>query len=393
MAQKKSLTREEYFNKIGKEDKATIVNLQKRKPLDFIPTGSWVLDQIIGDGTMTGKPGGFPRGHIVEIFGDESSGKTTLALSGIKKAQELGGIGILLDFEQTFHADYAEKIGVNLSPNKFILSQPNHFQQGIRQIRDMLFMKPLIIVVDSVSAMLPKEFLEGDVDDAQRIGLQAQLMAAFLSYITKGFLKNSNTSLIFTNQMRAVIKKSKFVGGPDEESSGGRALKFYSSVRLKLKKSTVENVDVKSRITGKKGKEPINVTIKASVVKNKIDRPYRVAPVFIRFGEGFDNIRSIILLALNTKVITKSGNFYYFKQGGKLLLKAQGKEQLWQTLNDNEKIFDKLQGLLTFKEDEKIKEIYQEQDDDEPVDEMDEMMTNIADNFIKKEKEKKEKDD
>ena len=169
----KTMDINEYYKKICKEDKETIVNLKNRTPIEFIPTGSWVLNSLIGDGTMTGKPGGFPRGHFTEVFGDESSGKTTLLLSACRQAQELGGIAVLLDFEQTFHPDYASKIGVDLDPKKFIVHQPKHFQQGARQIKDLLALRPAIIVVDSVSAMIPKEFLEGQVDEAGRMGLQA----------------------------------------------------------------------------------------------------------------------------------------------------------------------------------------------------------------------------
>lgn len=335
---------------------------------------------------MTGKPGGLPRGHIVEVFGDESSGKTTFVLSAIKKAQEMGGIGVLADFEQTFHAEYAQKIGVDLNPDKFILIQPNHFQQGARQINDMLLMKPHIIAVDSVSAMLPKEFLQGDIDDTARIGLQAQLMSYFLNYISK-FLQVSNVNLLFTNQLRSRIKKSKYEVGPDEESSGGRALKFYSSVRILLKKSTVEKINVTSKLTGKADKEPTNVTIKAAVVKNKIDIPYRAAPVYIRFGIGFDNIRSIMELAINTKVITKTGTFYSFVLNKKTLFKVQGKEQLWHKLNTDVKVFDKLQGCLTIKTESKIQEEYSQVEENSGND-FDSMMENVADNFVEKQKAK-----
>lgn len=389
---KKAMTTEEYFKKLNKEDKSSIFDMHNREPINFIPTGSWVLDTIIGDGTMTDKPGGFPRGHIVEVFGDESSGKTTVALSGIAMAQEMGELGILIDFEQTFHPDYAEKIGVNLDKDKFIVSRPNHFQQGARQIKDMLLMKPAIIVVDSVSAMLPKEFLEGNVDEAGRIGLQAQLMSAFLGIISK-YIPESNCCLLFTNQLRSVIKKSKYDTGPDEESSGGRALKFYSSLRLKLKKGKVEKIDRKSRITGKKEKEPLNVLTKATVVKSKIDKPFRTAPLHIRFAEGVDNIFSIIELAVNTGVIKQSGAFYSFTENNKQLVKKQGKEQLWQALNDNPQLFEKLQKTLIVREDKYAKEEYAEKEDNNTVDEMDDLLVSVSDKFLEKQQEKNEKEE
>ena len=180
---KKALSPTEFYKKLSKDDRDKIVDLQNQKPLEFISTGSWVIDSLIGDGTLTGKPGGLPRGHIVEVFGDESSGKTTLALSAIRKVQEAGGFAVLLDFEQTFHAKYSESLGVNLSKDKLLVMNPSHFQHGARLINDALAMRPMLIVVDSVSAMTPREVIEGDVDEAVGVGLQARLMSTFLQYI------------------------------------------------------------------------------------------------------------------------------------------------------------------------------------------------------------------
>ena len=382
----KIMTPEEYYKKVSKEDKDAILDLKKRKKLDLIPTGSWIINSLIGDGTLTGTAGGLPRGHIVEVFGDESSGKSTFALSACKQVQEMGGLPIYLDFEQTFHPIYAERIGLNLDSKKFILMQPRNFQHGARLIHDSLAMKPHLIVIDSVSAMLPKQFLEGDIDDSQRIGLQAQLMSGMLSYISK-FLQDSNTCLLFLNQMRKVIKKSKFDTGPDEESSGGWALKFYSSVRLKLKRGLVEKVDVKSKLTGKKGQEPVNVTVKVTVVKNKIDKPWYSAPVYIRFGDGFDNILSVMELAISTNVIKKTGAFLTFGD-----VKAQGQEQMWKILHDDHKTWTKLKDSLVLVQDEQAKEDYSkfnEAVESGKEDVMGGMLENIASTFIEKETEKK----
>jgi len=390
MAKKKSLTKVEYFKQLHKEDQATILNLQKKEVIDFVPTGSWVIDQIIGDGTMTDKPGGFPRGAIVEIVGDESSGKTTLALSAIRKAQEMGGFGCLIDFEQTFHTGYAKNLGLDLSPSKLLVSQPAHFQQGARQIFDMLALKPSIIVVDSVPAMLPREYMEGKVDDVSRIGLQAQLQSAFLRIITK-YLKESNVCLVYINQFRDRIKTSKYDAGPSEESPGGRALKYYASIRLKLKVGKIETVAVKSRITGKKDVNPVNVTIKASVIKNKIDKPYRAAPIFIRFGEGIDNIKSILELAEATSIIKKNGAFYSFSHNDELLIKEQGKENLRSAFSNNEKAFEKLRSSLVFKQDEEVKAEYQEENDSDEADSIEDILSGVAGDFIDKQEEKKAK--
>lgn len=387
----KILTPEEYYKKVAKEDKETILDLSNPTPIEFIPSGSWVMNKIIGDGTMTSKPGGYPRGHITEIFGDESSGKTTFALSAIRQAQEMGMLGILLDFEQTFHQAYATKLGVSLDKKKFMVTQPSTFEQGARQIRDMLLMKPGIIVVDSVSAMTPRDFLEGAVDEAGRIGLQAQLMSAFMGYITK-FLKDSNSCLLFTNQLRSIIKKNPQMDhGPDEETSGGRAMRFYSSVRIKLKKSTVEKINVTSNITGKADKEPIHVTIRATVVKNKIDKPYYSAPIYIRFGEGVDNISSVLDLAINTNVIKRSGAFYSFSQDDKQVVKVAGKEKMWQRLKEDEKLFGILRDSLVIKEDTKVKEEYANVDDSlETINEIDDVLGSVSANFIEKKKKKQQ---
>lgn len=382
----KILSPAEFYKQVGKEDREAIVDLSEARKMDFIPTGSWIINSLIGDGTMTDKPGGFPRGHVVEVFGDESSGKSTLLMSAIRQAQLMGEVGVLLDFEQTFHEGYAKRLGVDLDKNKFILSQPKHFEQGARIIKDALAMRPAIICVDSVSAMTPAKVFEGDVDDGVRIGLQAQLMSYFLGYITK-FLKDCNTCLLFANQIRARIKTSMYDRGPDETTSGGNALKFYSSLRLKTEKSTVEKVEVISKLTGKKDKEPVNVMVKASVVKNKIDKPFRSAPVYIKFGEGFDNIQSIIELATNIGVIKRSGAMYTFTVAGEDVLKSNGKQQLWNDLNSNERAFGLLQKSLVLKEDEQIKEEYKEEQ--ESPDEMTAMMANVSETFVEKAKERK----
>jgi RecA/RadA recombinase len=393
MATEKILSPADFYKKLTKEDKDAVLDLQNRKGIDLIPTGSWILNYLIGDGTMTGKPGGFPRGHMVEVFGDESCGKSTLAMSAIKQAQDLGGLGVLMDFEKTFHADYAERIGVNTDKNKLVVMQPDYFEAGARFIKDSLLMKPFIIVADSVSAMTPKNLLEGAVDEAGAIGLQARLMSCFLSHISK-FLKDANTCLLFTNQLRSVIKKNQYQGGPDEESSGGRAFKFYASVRLLLKKSSVEKVAVKSRLTGKDDKEPINVTIKASVVKNKIDKPYRSAPLYIRFGEGIDNILSVIKLAVNTGIIEKKGAFFTFTQGEKELVKVQGEDKLREALSSNEKLFLKIRDSLVIGEDKQVKETYEAMPDEPPAgDEMDGMFDQVSKDFVEKQQEKKKKKD
>lgn len=398
-AKKKALSPSEFYSKLSKEDRDRIVDLKTLNAnIDFVSSGSWVMDSLIGDGTLTGRPGGFPRGHIIEISGDESSGKTTLALSSIRKAQEApGGFAVLLDFEQTFHGKYAESIGVSLDKNKLIVMTPDHFQHGARLINDALAMRPPLIVVDSVSAMTPREIIEGAVDEGMGVGLQARLMSGFLGYISKK-LKDSNTCLLFINQLRSVIKKSKYDVGPDEETSGGRSIRYYSSVRIMLKKGAVEKVNTTSKITGAAGKEPVNVTIKATVIKNKIDKPWRAAPIYIRFGEGIDNILSVIELAINTKVIKKEGSKYSFthKEG---TLTCIGKEQLRRTLEEKDNIFEYLRSSLIITDDvdetTKAEYMHQEAEDAKELETnpLDAVLNDAATTYIKKAKGKKKKEE
>lgn len=381
------MTPDEYYKKISKEDRTAVVNLAKPQKIDFIPTGSWVLNKLIGDGTNKQKPGGLPRGHIVEVFGDESSGKSTLGISACKQAQDLGGVPVFVDFEQTFHSGYAQGLGLDLSTSKFMLMRPNHFEQGARMIKDALKMKPLIIVVDSVSAMTPKAFIEGKVDEAGRIGLQAQLMSAYLSNITKS-IPEANTCLLFLNQLRSRIK-TQYERGPKEESSGGWALKFYSSVRLKLTNTSKSvEVDQVSQITGKKEKRKVSNTVKAVVCKNKVDTPFYTAPVHIRFGEGFDNILSIIELAENQGVIKKKGSFLIFSNDDKEeVFKVQGRENLRNTLMEDTKSYEKLTSAVIFKQDQQAKEEYKDSKEEEPDDDMGDIFEDISSKYAKKDDE------
>jgi len=385
------MTPSEFYSKLAKEDKSSVINLSKPRPIEFIPSGSWVLNALIGDGTGAGKPGGLPRGHITEVFGDESSGKSPLGLSACRQVQMMGGLPVYVDFERTFHDKYAQALGIDTSSEKFVLIQPNNFQHGAKMINDSLLMRPPLIVIDSVAAMIPREFLEGEVDEAGRVGLQAQLMSAFLSYITKKTdpVQGTNTALLFVNQMRSRIKMSKYERGPSEESSGGNALKFYSSVRIKFLRGKVEMVQAHSAITGKKEDKPMNVQVKAMVIKNKIDRPFMSGPIFIRFGEGFDNYYSIMELAENIGVVKKSGAFLSFTKGSEEIFKVQGREQLRSLLAKDSKVYQSLRDSLVLKEDEQAKqEAAVEEDADKTGDEMDSMLSNVSKSFKEAQKAK-----
>jgi recombination protein RecA len=367
MALPSAISAQEFYRKLSKEDRKSIRDLNDQSKINFISTGSWVINTLVGDGTGTYKPGGLPRGHIVEVFGDESCGKTTLGICACRQAQDLGGIAVWLDFERTFHKDYAQKLGLDLNPEKFIFITPDHFEHGTKMIVQALAVRPMIIVVDSVSAMIPKSFLEGAVDEVGRIGLQAQLMSVSLNYLTK-HLPEANTCLMFTNQLRSVIKINAWDKGPKEESSGGRALKYYSSVRIQMTKGLVERVTTTSRITGKEDKEPINVQVKVVIVKNKIDKPWFAAPLFIRFGEGFDNIASIIELAINTRALTKTGTFYgLVDDEGKYLFKVQGREQLHTLLQENDKFLKLLSSRIVLQQDTDAKTLGEQEIEEAPL--------------------------
>lgn len=385
----KAMSNDEFYKKLSRDDKQAIVDLSVDEPIKFIPSGSWVINSIIGDGTNTGKPGGYPRGHIVEIFGDESSGKTTLGIAACKQAQEAGGHAVFMDFERTFHATYAQNLGLSLDKNKFTLVRPDYFQHGARLIRDALLMKPWIIVVDSVSAMTPKETLEGAIDEAGRIGLQAQLMSMFLGIITKK-IPEAETCLMFLNQMRTVINTSGYSrGGPQQESSGGNALKFYASLRLKLNTIMQERINTTSLITGKEEKKAVNALVKVTAIKNKIDVPALTGPIYIRFGEGVDNIASIAELAINIGTIKKNGAFYSFREGKEILFNCHGREDLRRTLKENDAMLKKVCANLEVKKEEEVVQ----QPEENYSDEMDAAFENVSKTYIEKQNKKKEATD
>lgn len=360
------MSAKEFLKKLGKEDRKVLSDLAKPKSFDFIPTGSWVLNSIIGDGSNQQKPGGLPRGYLVEIFGNESSGKTTCALSACKQAQALSDSPVLfLDFERSFHKPYAEALGVNLDPERLMVFEPDDFEHGWSLMKEALIMEPPLIICDSVTAMIPRKYLNGSVDENQRLGEHAALMSRMLNEMTKR-IKDSNTNLLMLNQIRAKISTGGMPSrGPSEDSTGGNALKFYASVRIKLKKGQKQEISGQSIITGKSEKRAVNQIVYATAIKNRIDAPYKTGPLYIRFGKGFDNILSMIELATNTGVLNKKGAFYKFELGGKTMFNAQGKEKLRELLMNDSKMYSKLRDSLTVREDSEAKELYQEEADAE----------------------------
>jgi recombination protein RecA len=382
MEAEKKVSLEEYYSKVAKEDKRAIKSLNEQK-LVFIPTGSWVIDRLIGNGTGESQSGGFPRGHIIEAFGNESCGKTTLGISACVETQRLGLLPMWLDFERTFSKDYAKKMGLNLS--KFIFHEPDTFEGGAKLIADALKTHPALIVIDSVSAMIPKAFMEAKEDDPGRIGEHARVMSRFLPSMCK-FLAEYNTCLLFLNQLRSVIKANKYDVGPNEETSGGRSIRYFSSVRIKMQTKKVDYVKAISRITGKAEDIPNNISVKVTILKNKIDKPHFSGPLYIKFGEGFDNITSIIDLAENSGVIKKSGAWYNFEHGGQTLFNTSGRENLRTFLEANSKILEILSSSVKLKVDEEAKAEASAEIQDGPVE------GNLDDDSIESIMEKAEKE-
>ncbi len=288
-------------------------------PVDTIPTGSLSLDIALG-------VGGVPRGRIVEVYGPEGSGKTTLTTSIIAGAQRTGGIAAFVDAEHAFDVAYAEKIGVNL--DNLLISQPDTGEQAL-EITEMLIRSGAIdvIVVDSVAALVPAAELNGDMGDSH-IGLQARLMSQALRKLT-GAVAKSRTCLIFTNQIR--MKIGVLFGSP-ETTSGGNALKFYTSVRMDIRR--IGAIKEGETITGNR--------TKVKIVKNKVAPPFRIAEFDIIYGEGISYEGDLLDLGANSEVINKSGTWYSY--GDERL--GQGKEAARKFLKENPKLAAEIDGKV-----------------------------------------------
>jgi len=281
---------------------------ETRAPVEVIPTGSIALDVALG-------LGGLPRGRIVEIYGPESSGKTTVALHAVANAQKGGGIAAFIDTEHALDPEYAKKLGVDT--DAMLVSQPDTGEQAL-EIADMLIRSGAldIIVIDSVAALVPKAEIEGEMGDSH-VGLQARLMSQALRKIT-GALSQAKTTMIFTNQLR---EKVGVMFGSPETTSGGKALKFYASVRL----------DVRRIETLKDGTDAVGNRTRVKVVKNKMSPPFKVAEFDILYGVGISREGSLIDLGVEQGIVRKSGAWYTY-EGDQL---GQGKENARTFLRDN----------------------------------------------------------
>ncbi|QGU02227.1 recombinase A [Corynebacterium kalinowskii] len=290
-----------------------------RPPIQVISSGNTAIDIALGIG-------GFPRGRIVEIYGPESSGKTTVALHAIAQAQRNGGIAAFIDAEHALDPDYARKLGVDT--DQLLVSQPDTGEQAL-EIADMLVRSGAIdiIVIDSVAALTPKAEIEGEMGDSH-VGLQARLMSQALRKMT-GALYNSGTTAIFINQLR---EKIGVMFGSPETTTGGKALKFYSSVRC----------DVRRIQTLKDGQDAIGNRTKLKVVKNKVSPPFKIAEFDIIYGEGISRESSIIDLAVENGVIKKSGSWFTY-EGEQL---GQGKEKVRINLKENPDLADELEDKI-----------------------------------------------
>ena len=287
--------------------------------IEVISTGSLTLDHALGIG-------GLPRGRVVEIYGPESSGKTTLTLEVVAQCQKTGGTAAFIDAEHALDPIYAGKIGVNV--DELLVSQPDTGEQAL-EITDMLVRSNSVdlIVIDSVAALTPRAEIEGDMGDSH-MGLQARLMSQALRKLTSN-IKKSNTLVIFINQIR--LKIGVMFGNP-ETTTGGNALKFYSSVRL----------DIRRTGAIKKGDEILGNETRVKVVKNKVAPPFKLAEFEIRYGEGISRHSEIIDLSVDAKIIEKAGAWYSYN-GEKI---GQGKDNAISFLKENEDIYNKIQDTL-----------------------------------------------
>ncbi|MCI6080589.1 MAG: recombinase RecA [Prevotella sp.] len=310
------------MSKIEKDyGKGSIMKLgdEKIEQVEVIPTGSISLNVALG-------VGGYPKGRIIEIYGPESSGKTTLAIHAIAEAQKAGGIAAFIDAEHAFDRFYAAALGVDI--DNLIISQPDNGEQAL-EIADQLIRSAAvdIVVVDSVAALTPKKEIEGDMGD-NVVGLQARLMSQALRKLTSTISK-TNTTCIFINQLR---EKIGVMFGNPETTTGGNALKFYSSVRLDIRRVTAI----------KDGDNVIGNQVRVKIVKNKVAPPFRKAEFEITFGEGISRVGEIVDLGVEYGIIQKSGSWFSYND----TRLAQGRDATKQVIKDNPELAEELEAKI-----------------------------------------------
>jgi len=303
--------------------KGSIMRLKEGERADqaipVIPTGSLSLDIALGIG-------GYPKGRVIEIYGQESSGKTTLALLAIAQAQRTGGIGVFIDAEHALDVNYARRLGVNV--DDLLLAQPDTGEQALDIAETLVRTNAVdIVVVDSVAALVPKAELEGEMGDSH-VGLQARLMSQALRKLA-GAIKQSNTCMIFTNQLR---EKVGVMFGNPETTTGGRALKFYASVRIDIRR--VQAI--------KAGGETVGNRTRVRITKNKVAPPFREAEFDIMFNEGISKVGDILDIATELGVIEKRGAFYRYQEEAL----GQGRENAKQYLRENPRLAMRLENII-----------------------------------------------
>jgi recombination protein RecA len=303
-----------------------MMNEKSQDPMEVISSGSIGLDMALG-------VGGLPKGRVVEIYGPESSGKTTLAIHIIAEAQKKGGMCAIIDAEHAFDSAYAQKLGVDI--DNLLISQPDYGEQGL-EIADRLILSGAldVVVIDSVAALVPKGELEGEMGDS-KMGLQARLMSQALRKLTATISK-TNTICIFINQLR---EKIGVMFGNPETTTGGNALKFYASVRL----------DIRRMAQIKDGEEAIGNRVKVKVVKNKVAPPFRATEFDIVFGEGISKVGEIVDMGVELGIVQKSGS--WFSYGTDKL--GQGRDTVKQLLHDNPELAAEIENKIR----EKVKEM------------------------------------
>lgn len=310
------------MSKIEKDfGKGSIMKLgdEQVENVEVIPTGSIGLDAALG-------VGGYPKGRIIEIYGPESSGKTTLAIHAIAEAQRVGGIAAFIDAEHAFDRFYAAKLGVDV--NNLLISQPDNGEQALEIAEQLIRSSAIdIIVIDSVAALTPKAEIEGDMGD-NKVGLQARLMSQALRKLTSTISK-TNTTCIFINQLR---EKIGIMFGNPETTTGGNALKFYASVRLDIRPSTAI----------KDGDEVLGKLTKVKVVKNKVAPPFRKAEFEILFGQGISKVGEILDIAVDKNIIKKSGSWFSYEE----TRLAQGRDAVKQLLLDNPELCEEIEAKV-----------------------------------------------